>query len=61
MAPGVGAELGPQHRFFLPDTGLVAVTHVAEEVARLRGISLDELTQATTTNFLRLFGPKADA
>jgi TatD DNase family protein len=37
------------------------VRHVAEEVARLRGISLDELTQATTTNFLRLFGPKADA
>ena len=37
------------------------VRHVAEEVARLRGISLDELTQATTTNFLRLFGPRTDA
>lgn len=37
------------------------VRHVAEEVARLRGISLDELAQATTTNFQRLFGPQIDA
>jgi TatD DNase family protein len=31
------------------------VRHVAEEVARLRGISLDELAAATTENFCRLF------
>lgn len=37
------------------------VLHVAEEVARLRGIGLEQLTQATTTNFQRLFGPKNDA
>ncbi|MFA4968246.1 MAG: TatD family hydrolase [Sulfuritalea sp.] len=32
------------------------VRHVAEEVARLRGISTDDLAQATTVNFFRLFG-----
>ena len=32
------------------------VRHVAEEVARLRGISATELAQATTDNFFRLFG-----
>jgi TatD DNase family protein len=32
------------------------VRHVAEEVARLRGISTDDLAQATTANFFRLFG-----
>lgn len=37
------------------------VRHVAEEIARLRGIGLDELTQATTANFQRLFAPKKDA
>lgn len=37
------------------------VRHVAEEIARLRGIGLDELTQATTANFQRLFAPKNDA
>ncbi|MBL8479640.1 MAG: TatD family hydrolase, partial [Sterolibacteriaceae bacterium] len=37
------------------------VRHVAEEIARLRGIGLDELTQATTTNFQRLFAPEKDA
>lgn len=31
------------------------VKHVAEEVARLRGISEAELTEATTRNFMRLF------
>jgi len=31
------------------------VKFVAEEVARLRGISLEELTEATTANFFRLF------
>ena len=31
------------------------VKHVAEEVARLRGISLDELTEASTNNFFNLF------
>lgn len=31
------------------------VKHVAEEVARLRGISLDELSEATTRNFFTLF------
>lgn len=37
------------------------VRHVAEEVAKLRGISMEELAQATTTNFFRLFGAKNDA
>ena len=31
------------------------VRHVAEEVARLRGMALDELIRASTENFLRLF------
>ena len=31
------------------------VRHVAEEVARLRGIRLEELAEATTANFFRLF------
>jgi TatD DNase family protein len=31
------------------------VKHVAEEVARLRGISLEEVSVATTENFFRLF------
>lgn len=31
------------------------VRHVAEEVARLRGIALDDLARATTENFCRLF------
>lgn len=34
------------------------VRHVAEEIARLRGISLEEVAKATTDNFFRLF-PKA--
>lgn len=33
------------------------VRHVAEEVARLRGIPFDELAAATTENFFRLFRP----
>jgi TatD DNase family protein len=31
------------------------VRHVAEEIARLRGIGLEELARATTENFCRLF------
>lgn len=37
------------------------VRHVAEEVAKLRGIGVDELAQATTTNFFRLFGAENSA
>jgi TatD DNase family protein len=37
------------------------VRHVAEEVARLRGISLADLTRATTENFCRLFNVSLDA
>lgn len=32
------------------------VRHVAEEVARLKGLALEDLAQATTANFFRLFG-----
>lgn len=32
------------------------VSHVAAEVAKLKGISLEELAEATTANFFRLFG-----
>ena len=32
------------------------VRHVAEEVAMLRGIDVEELADATTSNFFRLFG-----
>ena len=32
------------------------VRHIAEEVARLRNITLESLAQATTGNFFRLFG-----
>ena len=31
------------------------VRHVAEEIARLRAVSLDEVAQATSANFFRLF------
>jgi TatD DNase family protein len=31
------------------------VKYVAEEIARLRGISLEEISEATTNNFFRLF------
>jgi TatD DNase family protein len=31
------------------------VRHVAEEVAKIRGATLDEIASATTTNFFRLF------
>lgn len=37
------------------------VLHVAEEVARLRGISLEQLASATTANFNRLFGTEINA
>jgi TatD DNase family protein len=33
------------------------VRHVAEEIARLRGISLEALADASTANFFRLFKP----
>lgn len=36
------------------------VKHVAEEVARLRGIDVAALTEATTRNFFRLFKIEAD-
>jgi TatD DNase family protein len=32
------------------------VRHVAEEIAKLRGLDLDALARATTDNFFRLFG-----
>lgn len=32
------------------------VVHVAEEIARLRGLTLDEVALATSQNFFRLFG-----
>lgn len=31
------------------------VKHVAEEIAKLRGISFDQVANATTDNFFRLF------
>jgi len=34
------------------------VRHVAEEVARLRGIAFEDLAEATTGNFFRLFIPE---
>lgn len=37
------------------------VRHVAEEVARLKGISVEELAQATSANFDSLFGCHFDA
>lgn len=37
------------------------VLHVAEAVARLREISLEQLAAATTANFNRLFGTRIDA
>lgn len=37
------------------------VRHVAEAVARLRGIDIEELAQATTANFFRLFGAASHA
>jgi len=33
------------------------VRHVAEEIARLRGISLEAVAEATSANFFRLFAP----
>jgi TatD DNase family protein len=32
------------------------VVHVAEEIARLRGIAVEEVARATSDNFFRLFG-----
>ena len=37
------------------------VRHVAEEVAKLRGIGVEELADATTSNFFRLFGVDKNA
>jgi len=31
------------------------VRHIAEEIARLRGISLEAVAEATSANFFRLF------
>ena len=33
------------------------VKHVAEEIARLRGISVEEVAEATSRNFFSLFKP----
>jgi TatD DNase family protein len=35
------------------------VRHVAEEVARLRGVSFEEVAAATTANFFRVFRPSS--
>lgn len=37
------------------------VRHVAEEVAKLRGIRVEDLADATTSNFFRLFGIENNA
>jgi TatD DNase family protein len=37
------------------------VRYVAEEVARLRGVGVEEVAVATSANFFRLFGVKPDA
>jgi TatD DNase family protein len=37
------------------------VKHVAEEIARLRGIPLEEVGAATSANFFRLFKVERDA
>jgi TatD DNase family protein len=37
------------------------VKHVAEEIARLRELPLDELARATTANFFRLFATATDS
>lgn len=37
------------------------VKHVAEEVARLKGIDIEALAEATTTNFFHLFGAASRA
>jgi TatD DNase family protein len=36
------------------------VRHVADEIARLRGVSVDEVARATSSNFFRLFGVAHD-
>lgn len=37
------------------------VRHVAEEIARLRGVTVEVVAAATSANFFRLFGIEADA
>jgi len=37
------------------------VRYVAEEIARLRGTAVEEIAAATSANFFRLFGIRADA
>jgi len=37
------------------------VRYVAEEIARLRGVTVEEIAAATSANFFRLFGVKPDA
>ena len=41
------------HRGRVNEPGMVM--HVAEEIARLRGVPLEQVAQATTENFFRLF------
>jgi TatD DNase family protein len=36
------------------------VRYVAEEIARLRGLAVDEVAAATSENFFRLFGVARD-
>lgn len=36
------------------------VVHVAEKLAEIKGVSLEEIAEATTTNFFRLFTKAAD-
>jgi TatD DNase family protein len=37
------------------------VRYVAEEIARLRGIAIEDVAAATSANFFRLFGVASDA
>ena len=37
------------------------VRHVAEEIARLRGVPVTTIAEATSANFFRLFGVRPDA
>ena len=37
------------------------VRHVAEEIARLRGVGVDDIATATSANFFKLFGVPQDA
>jgi len=37
------------------------VRHVAEEIARLRGVPVATIAETTSANFFRLFGVRPDA